>query len=390
MDFKFTEEQEKFRKEVRDFLEGEIKAGTFKPACDAWIAVHSPEFAKKVAAKGWIGLTWPKEFGGKGRSHVDRLILTEEMLRYGAPAGSYWFADRQIGSSILKFGTEEQKKELLPKIISGEGSFGLGMSEPEAGSDLASLQTKATEDGDNYIINGQKVWTSGAHFMNYIYLVARTDPTVPKHKGISEFIVATNLPGITIRPLVDITGGLHFNEVFFDAVKVPKKDLIGVKNRGFYQILEQLDYERSGMERLMANFPLFQGLVKYCKDTRRNGKPLCQDPIIRSRLAQLQIDFEVGRLLTYRVASVMEQGKAPNYEAAMAKAYDTVFEQRLAGAAIEILGLYGQLVEGSKLVPIEGMASYDYLMSQGYSLQAGTTEVLRNVIAQRGLGLPSQ
>jgi len=390
MDFTFTEEQNKLRQDVRSFLEEELRQGTFTPACDAWIMGHDPEFSKKVAAKGWIGLTWPKEYGGQGLSYVDRLIVTEEMLRYGAPAACHWFADRQIGGAILHYGTEEQKTELLPKILKGEAYVGLGMSEPEAGSDLASLQTRATEDGDDYVVDGQKVWTSGAQFMNYIYLVARTDPDEPKHKGISEFIVETNLSGITVSPLTDITGGQHFNEVFFDSVRVPQKYLIGEKNKGFYQILNQLDYERSGMERLMGNYPLFDALIQYTKDTKSNGKPLSQDPIIRHKLAQLKIEFEVGRLQIYRVAMVMDEGRAPNWESAMSKAYSTTFEQHLASTAMDILGLYAQLSPESKWVPVRGMAHDSYLASKGYSLQAGTTEILKNILALRKLGLPAQ
>ena len=390
MDFSFTEEQNKLRQEVRDFLEEELKQGTFKPACDAWIMGYNPEFTKKVSAKGWIGMMWPKEHGGQGRSYIDRLIVTEEMLRYGAPAACHWFADRQIGGAILHYGNDEQKKEILPKILKGEAYVGLGMSEPEAGSDLASLQTRAVEDGDDYVIDGQKVWTSGAHFMNHIYLVARTDPEAPKHRGISEFIVETSLPGITIRPLVDITGGEHFNEVFFDSARVPKKYLIGEKNKGFYQILNQLDYERSGMERLMANYPLFDAIIQYAKETKRNGRPLSKDQIIRHKLAQLKIEYEVGRLHIYRVAAVMDEGRAPNWESAMSKAYSTTFEQHLASTAIEILGLYGQIAPESKWVPVQGMAYESYLASKGYSLQAGTSEILKNILAQRKLELPSQ
>jgi alkylation response protein AidB-like acyl-CoA dehydrogenase len=388
MDFEFTDEQEKFRQEVREFLEAEIKQGTFKPSCDAWIQGYSPEFTKKVAQKGWIGLSWPKEYGGQGRSNIDRLVLTEEMLRYGAPAACHWFADRQIGRSIIAFGTLEQKQEILPKILRGEAYVGLGMSEPEAGSDLASLQTRATEDGDSYIINGQKMWTSCAHFMNYIYLVARTDPTAPRHRGISEFVIPANLPGITIQPTIDITGTEAWGEVFYDNVRVSKSCLIGEKNRGFYQILNQLDYERAGLERLMGNYPLFDAITQFTKETRRNGQPLCENILIRHKLAQLQIEFEIGRLLTYRVVLVMDEGHAPNWEAAMAKAYCTSFEQRLADAATQILGLYGQLVAESKWAPILGMAPHSYLGSKGYSLQAGTSEILRNIVATRGLGLP--
>ena len=390
MDFRFTEEQESFRQEVRDFLEKELKQGSFEPSCDAWIQGYSPEFTTKVAEKGWIGLTWPEEYGGQGRNDIDRLILTEEMLRYGAPAACHWFADRQIGRSLIAYGTEEQKRELLPKILKGEALIGLGMSEPQAGSDLASLQTRAVEDGDYYVINGQKMWTSCARYMNYVYLVARTDPDAPKHRGISEFIIDASLPGITIRPIVDITGSEAWGEVFYDDVRVPKGCIIGEKNRGFYQILNQLDYERAGLERLMGNYPLFDAIIQFTRETKRNGLSLSQDTLIRHKLAQLQIEFDVGRLLTYRVVLVMDEGRAPNVEAAMAKAYCTTFEQRLARVATEILGLYGQLLAESRWAPILGMAPHSYLGSKGYSLQAGTTEVLKNIVATRGLGLPTK
>jgi hypothetical protein len=388
MDFKFTEEQDAFRQDVRTFLEGEISRGLFRPSCDGWIQGFSPEFTRKVADKGWIGLSWPKEYGGQGRSNVDRFILTEEMLRYGAPAALHWFADRQIGRAIIHFGTDEQKKEFLPKIRRGEAYVGLGMSEPEAGSDLASLQTRAAEDGDSYIINGQKMWTSCARYMNYLYLVARTDPTAPKHRGISELIIRADLPGMTIVPTIDITGTEAWGEVFFDNVRVPRTALIGEKNRGFYQIVNQLDFERSGLERLMGNYPLFDAIVKFCRESQRNGAPLSESPLVRDKLARLQVEYEVGRLLTYRVALVIDGGRAPNMEAAMAKFYCTAFEQHLADLSTRILGLYGQLIGESKWAPILGMAPHSYLGSMGYSLQAGTSEILRNVVATRGLGLP--
>lgn len=384
MDFGFTEEQNKFRQEVRRFLENEIKKGSWEPACDAWIQDFDPQFTKRVAQGGWIGLTWPKEYGGQGRSYIDRLILTEEMLRYGAPAAYHWFADRQIGGSVVTYGTEEQKRELLPKIIAGEACIGLGMSETEAGSDLASLQTKAVEDGDDYVINGQKTWTSGGSFVNYFYLLARTDPEAPKHRGISEFIIPADVPGINRIPMIDITGTEAWNDVFFDGARVPKKCLIGEKNRGFLQALHQLDYERSGMERLMGNYPLFDAIIQFAKENK-----LSHEPGIRSKLAQLQIEFEIGRLLVYRVALVMDEGRAPNREASMSKAYSTAFEQRLANVAMEVLGPYGQLVGESKLTPIRGLAVHSYLGSKGYSLQAGTSEILKNILATRGLGLPA-
>jgi len=384
VDFSFTEEQNKFRQEVRNFLEEEIKKGYWEPACDAWVQGFDPEFTKRVAQRGWIGLTWPKEYGGEERSHVDRLILTEEMLRYGAPAACHWFGDRQVGGAILSFGSEELKKEFLPRIVKGGAYFGLGMSEPGAGSDLASLQTKAVEDGDYYVISGQKTWASCASFAQYFDVYVRTDPEAPRHRGISEFIVDAQAPGLSRIPMTDITSTEAWNDIFFDNVRVHKRYLVGEKNRGFYQVLHQLDYERSGMERLMGNYPLFDAIIQFAKENK-----LSQEPIIRSKLAQLQIEFEVGRLLIYRVALVMGEGRAPNWESAMSKAYSTEFEKHLAGVAMEILGPYGQLMSGSKLAPLRGMASHSYLGSKGYSLQAGTTEILKNILAVRGLGLPS-
>jgi alkylation response protein AidB-like acyl-CoA dehydrogenase len=384
MDFSFTEEQNKFRLEVRNFLEEEIEKGYWKPTCDAWIQGFDPEFTKRVAHKGWIGLTWPKGYGGHERSHIDRLILTEEMLRYGAPAACHWFGDRQVGGAILSFGSEDLKKEFLPRIVKGGAYFGLGMSEPGAGSDLASLQTRAVEDGDYYVINGQKTWASCASFAQYFDVYVRTDSEAPKHRGISEFIVDAQSPGLSRIPMTDITGTEAWNDVFFDNVRVHKRYLVGEKNRGFYQVLNQLDYERSGMERLMGNYYLFDSVIQFAKE---NG--LSQKPVIRNKLAQLQIEFEAGRLLVYRVAFLMEEGRIPNWESAMSKAYSTEFEKRLAGVAMEVLGSYGQLTSSSKLVPLRGMASHSYLASKGYSLQAGTTEILKNVLAVRGLGLPS-
>lgn len=387
MDFTLTEEQEKLRQEVREFLEQEIKQGLWEPKCDAWIEEYNPEFSKRVAQKGWIGLTWPKEYGGQERSYVDRLIVTEEMLRYGAPAACHWMPDRQIGSAVIAYGTEEQKKEILPQILKGEMRIGLGMSEPEAGSDLGSVQTRAVEDGDYFIINGQKTWTSGGRYATSLYLLARTDPDAPKHRGLSEFIIPVDLPGISRSPLIEVTGKEAWNDIYFDDVYVPKKHLLGTRNRGFYQVMEQLVFERGGMERLMGNYPLLDMLISFVRETRHNGSYLSGDPVIRQKLANIQVELEVGRLLMYKNAMVMDKGQVPTVEAAMSKSYATEFEKRLANMAVEILGPYGLLWADSKYVPLRGMASHSYLGSKGYSLQAGSTEILKNIIATRGLGL---
>ena len=225
--------------------------------------------------------------------------------------------------------------------------------------------------------------------MNYLYLLARTDPSVAKHKGISEFVIPKDLPGISTSAIIDITGGEHWNDVFFDNVEVPASCLIGKENGGWRQVMEQLAYERSGMERLMANYPVYEGIIQFAKDTKLNGKPLSQDPIIRQNLAQLKVELNVGRLFMYRVALVMDEGRSPDWEASMSKVYATAFEQRLARVALEILGPYGQLRPHSKWSKLNGMAYHSYLSSKGYSHQAGTSEVLKNILALRKLGLPT-
>ncbi|MFC2039228.1 acyl-CoA dehydrogenase family protein [Chloroflexota bacterium] len=390
MDFRFTDEDEEFRGEVRNFLEAELAKGSFEVHSDAWLCGFSPEFSRKIGGKGWIGLCWPKEYYGKGKSHIHRLVLTEELLRYGAPAAAHWFGDRQMGPSIIRHGSAEQKEYFLPRIARGEAYFGIGMSEPDAGSDLASVKTYAVEGGDDYVIEGQKVWTSKAHYVEYLYLVVRTDHDAPKHKGISEFIVDMRLPGIEVRPLRDMTGAHHYCEVFFDNVRLPKTSLIGKKNQGWYQITSQLDYERSGIERLMTNYPVYQDLIEYVKKAKPHHPPT-EEKVVRDRLADLEVRYEVGRLLTYRVAWVLDQGRSPTYEAAMAKTFCTAFEQYLARVATQILGAYGQLRQGSKWVPPEfrESATESYLFSPGYSLQGGTSEILKSIVALRGLQLPT-
>ena len=384
MDFSFTPEQEQFRKDIREFLEKELPEEALEVKEDNWIHGFSRGFSRKLAQKGWIGLTWPREYGGQGKGYLDRLILSEELLRAGAPVMAHWFGDRQVGPALLAHGNEEQRQEFIPQIVRAEIAFCLGQSEPEAGSDLASLQTRAIEDEEGFVINGQKVWTSAAQWADYGYFVFRTDPDAPKHRGISELLISMKLPGITVRPLTEITGEQYLNEVFFDNVRAPKSALIGQKNRGWYQIMSQLDYERSGIERVMSNYPLFMDIIQMAKETG-----MIKQPSVRRKLAELEVEFEIGRLLCYRVAWMLSEGTLPNYEAAMAKAYSCEYEKRLANAATLFLGLYGQLMPGSKRTILNGRAARNYLYCPGYTLQGGTTEILRNIVATRGLGLPT-
>ena len=388
MDFGFTKEQESLRHEVRDFLETKVTDGEFQVKSNGWVEGHSQRFSKDMSRKGWIGMTWPKEYGGHDRSYIDRAIVMEEMLTYQAPIGFHFLADRQVGPAIIHFGNDEQKKTYLPKIINADISIAIGLSEPNAGSDLVSVKTTAIEQGDFYVINGQKVWTTGGHRVDYIWLLVRTDLNAPKHKALSEFIVDMKTPGINVRPIINMAGVHSFNEIFFEDVKVPKENLVGPKNRGFYQLMAQVDYERAGLERLMQNYPLFKNLVEYVKKEKRNGNPLSKDPFIRNKLAELEVEYQVGRLFCYQVAWTLSQGRIPNYEAALCKAFCTQFEQRLSDAATRVLGLYGQLMPGSKYAPMDGDAADSYLWSVSYTIQGGTLEVLKNIVATRGLGLP--
>jgi alkylation response protein AidB-like acyl-CoA dehydrogenase len=392
VNFDFTQEQEKFREEIRDFLKSELKQGSFIPRQNAWMQGYSKEFSQKVSKKGWIGLTWPKEYGGQGRSYVDRAILQEEMLKVGAPLAYHYMGERQIGPALLHFGSDELKKEFLPKIINVEATFCIALSEPDVGSDLVSVKTTAVEKEDHYVVNGQKVWTSYGHIADYGWLLAKTnlDPKLPKHKTLSEFILDMRSPGVTLRPILNLLDAHNLNELFLDDVKIPKNRLIGEKDKGFGQIMEQMAYERAGIERLMQNYPVKECLIEYVKITKKNGRYLWEDPRVRNTLATLETEFNIGRLLCYHVAWTIDQGKVPTYEASVSKAFCTQFEKRLSDAATQLMGPYGQLLPGSKWSPYGGVAAESYLLSPSYTLQGGTVEILKNIIALRGLKLQTQ
>jgi alkylation response protein AidB-like acyl-CoA dehydrogenase len=384
MDFALTPAQHALRHAVRSFLADELTRYPDRDLEDTWMVGFAPEFSRALGARGWLGYTWPTRYGGQGGSYLDRLIITEELLRAGAPVAAHWAADRQIGPALLAYGNDEQRQEFLPRIVRGELVFCLGMSEPNAGSDLASLKLRAQLDGDHYVIDGHKIWTSFAHHADYCYLVARTDPAAPKHKGISEFLVDMQTPGISIRPIVDMAGEHHFNEVFFENVRVHRRYLIGQPNRGWYQIASQLDYERSGIERLVSNWVLFRDLTRLARDT---GKHL--DPVWRDRWARVRADVEAGRWIIYRIAWLLSRGIVPNTEAALAKTSCTEIEQRIADLAGELVGMHALLLPGSPAAILRGRVARALMFAPAYSIQGGTSTILRNIVAMRGLGLPA-
>jgi alkylation response protein AidB-like acyl-CoA dehydrogenase len=384
VDFKLTPAQEAFREEIRGFLRAELAAETHRVREDGWVVGFSRAFSEKLGRRGWLGLTWPREYGGQARSVLERLILTEELLRAGAPVAAHWLGDRQVGPSILRFGTAEQRREILPRITSGAIVFCVGLSEPDAGSDAAAVTTRAVEDGDGFVIRGQKIWTSFAHQADYCYLVARTDASGPKHKGISEFIVPMATPGITVRALLDMTGEHHFNEVFFEDVRVPRTALIGQKDRGWYQIAVQLDYERGGIERVLSNWPLLEDAL-----VALGGSAVLRDPVTRDRLAGLRVDLEIARLMVYRIAWLADHGRVPNVEAAVAKSFGTELEQRIAETVAGLFQMSALGLAGTSRAALGGRVARALLYAPAYTIQGGTSNILRNIIAHRGLGLPA-
>ena len=346
------------------------------------------QMAKKLAEKGWLTMHWRVEYGGQGRTHVEQAIYSEEVSYKGVPgtdlgAGAVGW----IGPTIVRYGTEEQKKEHLPPITRAERYWCTLYSEPGAGSDLAGLQTTAVEDGDDYVVNGSKIWNSGAHIADWGWLAARTDPDAPKHRGISLMMVDMLTPGITVRPVIKMTGDHEFNQVFFDDVRVPKRNLIGEQDRGLVH-----HGRGAGLRALGSLFPgrgqeesREAGPVRKGSLSRRQAPP--EDPVVRNKLVDAAIDVEVARWLSYKVAWMQGEGMVPNYEASMAKVYGSELQIRLANTGMEILGQYGQLWKGSKSARLNGSFAHTYLNAFAFNIAGGTGEIQRNIMATRGLGL---
>lgn len=395
MDFRFTPEEEQFRQEIREFLQREWPQTNDAPFVtsaggEADSVAREKEFRKKLAQKGWLSLSWPKEYGGQERSPMELFIFSWELTRHGAPYPFY--ATGVIGPTLMHFGSDWQKKTFLPQIAAGEIDFCLGFTEPGAGSDLASLQTRAEDHGDYYLINGQKIYTSMAFKAEYCWLAARTDPSAPKHRGISLFLVDMKSPGITITPLqtlrdFEATDYTHTTQTFWDNVRVPKEYLIGEPNRGWYYIMTTMDYDRIYGVR-WGHLPRFMDyLIRLAKSTRRNGHSAMDDAAIRAALAELAIEVKIIELFSYRTAWMIAKGQVPNYEASMMKVYGVELYKRMADMGMRILGSYGQIAPGDRLAPASGRINRAYIET-GHGAGGGSSEIQRNIIAQRGLGLP--
>ena len=397
MDFRLGEKELALKEEIRKFAEAELPPDWRRStAIDGECKDFEFEISisKKLAQRGWLVMDWPKEYGGRGASLWEQTVYEMEIAYWGIPgagmgvSGTHW-----VGPCLMMFGTEEQRKKYLPLIASGEkdGVWCTGYSEPNAGSDFANLQTRAVRDGDAYIINGQKVWTSAAHKARWCWLAARTDPNaVKKHRGISIFIVDMKSPGVTVNPILNYYGQHHFNEMFFDNVRVPATNLVGEANRGWYHLMQALAYERrsmapttyGGLKRVLDE------LAKYAAKTEHEGKPLSQNPVIRAKLADLAIDLEALKMFAFQIAWRISQGQIPVYESSRNKIMSDWVMRRVAITGAELLGIYSQVDPDSEWSKLNGTIQGAYLGFPDLAIAAGTAEIEKSIIAQFGLGLP--
>jgi alkylation response protein AidB-like acyl-CoA dehydrogenase len=386
MEFRFTAQHEALRREVRSFAReslGEF-GGVSRPiSMDNWAG--QLRFLKSLAARKWVAPGWPVEYGGQGWGPVDQMIFSEELSYAGAPDAGRVFSVGMIGPTLIVHGSEEQKREHLGRITSGDAIWCQGYSEPGAGSDLASLQTRAVRDGDDYVLNGEKIWTTGAHHADWIFMVARTNPDLPKHKGISFLLADMKTPGIRVQPIVNLAGHHEFNQVFFEDVRVPVRNRVGEENNGWYVAMTLLDFERSNVASIAANHRLLDDLAAWVRAAKPGGE---YRSVVRHRLADLYIANETGRLLSYRTAWMQEAGKVIGTEASASKVFATELAQRISNFGVSVQGLSGALLPGSRLANVGGRLADDYMEDVAPTIYSGSSEVQRNIIATRGLGLP--
>jgi alkylation response protein AidB-like acyl-CoA dehydrogenase len=396
MRLNYTPEEERFRDEVRAWLAANLPKDREKIEAadgenmDEWMAFLKG-WQRRLYDAGWAGISWPKEYGGRGATINEQLIFTEEMARAKAPnLMNVSIGIELVGPAIIHHGTEEQKRRYLPKILSAEEIWSQGFSEPGAGSDLASLQTRAEVEDDHFVITGQKVWTSWAEYSDYSIVLARTDTGAPRHKGISFLLVDMRSPGITIRPTVQITGEAEFSELFFDSVRVPRENLVGGLNQGWTVAMTVLMHERgtSAIGYQIRFRSELDELIELSKRFDRDGRRASEDPLVRQKLAQAFIEVEILKYNIYRSATqIMQKGK-PGPESSIIKLFWSEMDRRQKETGMEMLGLYSQLVKGSKWAVDHGKWPRAFLWSRAGTIYAGSSEIQRNIIAERVLGMP--
>ena len=388
MRYAYTPEQVAWRDEVRAFVRRHVTpalAAEMRQAGNEGDGPLARGFHQRLFEKGWWGIGWPKEFGGLGKSAIDQFIFVEEMETAGAPAMQLTI--RSVAPTILRAGSEEQKARWLPPILRGELEFAVAYSEPDAGTDLAALKTRAVLDGDHWIINGQKMWNTGAHTATHNWVAVRTEPEAPKHRGISMMIVPMDAPGITVQPLWTWSG-IRTNAVFLEDVRVPKDHLVGERGMGFYYAMMALDFERIMIGSVGLLLRLLGELKDFVRRTKREGAPLGSVPWVRRALADLEMRVEVGRQIGLLNAWLTDQGVVPTKEGSIAKVYVSELNAHLASVGMEIIGLAGQLAPDDPAAPLHGRLQWLYTTAPLQRFGGGTNEIRRCIIAQRGLGLP--
>ena len=372
-----TNDLSELRKDVRSFITNSLNDKEFEPSADAWVFSANPQFSKKLGSMGWLGMSFPKKYGGNERTALERYVVTEELLASGAPVAAHWIADRQSGSQILRYGSEEQKKSIIPKITSGECFFAIGMSEPDSGSDLASVKTKATKIENGWNLEGRKIWSTGAHLSNYMIVLARTSPASEKnrHEGLSQFLVDLSLPNVSVKGIPDMTGQRHFNETLFDNVILSEDALLGVEGKGWSQVVGELALERSGPERFLSHFTLLESFINEFKDILiKSGSKL---------IGKLIAELQTLRRMSFSIASMLQNGESPETQAAFVKELGNKFEKMMVETLREFSNIIPLYEWPSQLQNLFEDAT---LRIPSNSLRGGTTEIMRGIIA-RQLGL---
>lgn len=395
MDFNYTPQEEQFRKDLRDWLEASLPAGwgetVFESEDEDEHAMFRLDWERKLHSGGWSGINWPKEYGGRGATLIERAIFAEEMARIRAPEVLNVIGQNLAGPTILRHGTEAQKKRFLPKILSSEEVWCQGFSEPNAGSDLASVRTRAERRGDKFIVNGQKIWTSFAQYSQWCFALVRTDMEAPKHKGLSFLLIDMKSPGVSIRPLRQISGECEFNETFFDDVEVPVENIVGDINDGWRIAMTTLAYERGPEDALGRQIRFKQELdklIQVSEATRRGGMPLTQDPVVRQKLARAITEVEIMRLNAVRSFSKYLNGEERGPDASVLKLYWSHAAQNMYESAMDILGPLAPICAPDPQAVAEGRFQLSYLQSKAFSIYSGSSEIQRNIIGERMLGLP--
>ena len=371
-----------WRKEVRAFIDNEAPAALKSGADQGEGALFGrmgaiKEWREKVAKKGWIAPAWPKRYGGADMTVIEQFVMNEEFAESGVPGNLGGFGVMMIGPTLIEHGTDEQKDEHLTKILEGNVMWCQGYSEPGAGSDLAALQTRGVRDGDDYVVNGQKIWTTGAQFADWMYMLVRTDPDAPKHRGITYLLVDMKSPGVTVRPLTTLAGMQSFNEVFFEDVRVPVKNRIGEENRGWYVGTTTLDFERSSIGSAIGVRKQLEALIRQAKTG--NEVSFERNPNVKREFVDRWIECEVAKMLSYRVISMQAANLIPNHEASMCKLFSSELGQKIANLSMHLYGMNGML---------RNRAGMGYMQAVSSTIAGGTSEVQRGIIATRGLGLP--